>query len=130
MAPILTGTRSCTGRANVNSPSYLKNSPSKVIAPSSSRVRTTFSPSTVRDSGLVVVQSMPCWASNPKFPLPSTTSARPPVSSSRVAADWAMSAGSRRTTPERLGPMRICDVCEAAAANSSHRSLCQVSSAA
>jgi hypothetical protein len=69
-------------------------------------------------------------ASRPKFPLPRTTSHRPPVSSSSVAADWAISVGSRSTTPERLGPMRIPEVCCDAAANSSQRSLCQVSSAA
>jgi hypothetical protein len=100
------------------------------MAPSSSSVRTTFTPSMTRESGLVVFQSILYSASRPKFPLPRTTSARPPVSSSSVAAAWAMSEGSRRTTPERLGPMRICDVCCDAAAKSSQRSLCQVSSAA
>ena len=33
-----------------------------------------------------------------------THSARPPVSSSSVAAAWAISVGSRSTTPDRLGP--------------------------
>ena len=59
-----------------------------------------------------------------------THSARPPVSSSSVAAAWAISVGSRRTTPERLGPNRMLVVLSAAAANSNHMSLCHVSSAA
>ena len=83
-----------------------------------------------RDSGFVFVQSILYSASRPKLPLDSTTSARPPVSSSRVAAACAMSVGSRRTTAETLGPMRIRSVRAAAAAKSSQRSLCQVSSAA
>jgi hypothetical protein len=83
-----------------------------------------------RESGLVPFQSMPYWARRPKLPLDSTTSARPPVSSSRVAVACAMSVGSRRTTPETLGPNRMFVVCWAAAANSSHMSLCHVSSAA
>ena len=76
------------------------------------------------------VQSMPYWASRPKLPLPSTTSARPFVSSSSVAAAWAIRLGSRSTTPETLGPNRMFCVLSAAAANSSQRSLCHVSSAA
>ena len=130
IAPILSGTRSCTGRAKVNRPLYWKNSPSKVIAPSSRKVRMTCMPSFTRESGLVLVQSMLYCASRPKLPLPSTTSARPSVSSSSVAAACAISVGSRSTTPDTLGPKRTFVVLSAAAANSSHRSLCQVSSAA
>ncbi len=100
------------------------------MAPSSSSVRTTCTPSITRDSGLVSFQSILYSASSPKLPLDSTTSARPLVSSSRVAGACAMRVGSRSTTPETLGPIRICSVCPAAAAKSSHRSLCQVSSAA
>jgi hypothetical protein len=83
-----------------------------------------------RDSGFVVDQSMPYWASRPKLPDDSATSARPEVSSSSVAAAWAISVGSRSTTVDTLGPNRTCSVCPAAAANSNQRSLCQVSSAA
>jgi hypothetical protein len=90
----------------------------------------TFVPSITRERGLVPVQSILYWASSPKLPLPITTSARPFVSSSRVAVAWAISVGSRSTTPETLGPKRTFVVLSAAAANSSHRSLCQVSSAA
>ena len=96
--------------------------------PSSSRVRTTCTASLTRESGFLA-QSMPYCASRPKLPLESTTSARPLLSSSSVAAAWAISVGSRSTTPETLGPIRICDVSAAAAAKSSQRS-CQVSSAA
>ncbi len=70
------------------------------------------------------------WASRPKFPHESTASARPLVSSSRVATDWAISVGSRSTTEDKLGPKRMLVVSAAAAANSSQRSLCHVSSAA
>ena len=108
----------------------MKNSPSKVMAPSSSSVRMTWTPSLTRESGLVWAQSILYCASRPKLPDPSTTSARPFVSSSRVAAAWAISVGSRSTTPDRLGPKRMFVVSLAAAAKSSHRSLCQVSSAA
>ena len=90
----------------------------------------TSTPSLTRESGLVFDQSMPYCASSPKLPLESTTSARPFVSSSSVAAACAMRVGSRSTTPETLGPIRIWLVSAAAAAKSSHRSLCQVSSAA
>ena len=90
----------------------------------------TWCASLVRDSGLVVVQSMPYWASSPKLPLEITASARPPDSSSRVAMDWAINVGSRSTTDDRLGPKRMFSVCIAAAANSNHMSLCHVSSAA
>nr|WP_255614844.1 hypothetical protein [Saccharopolyspora sp. 6V] len=93
-------------------------------------MRITWCASRTRDSGFVRAQSMPYWASNPKFPLEITTSARPPVSSSRVAAACAISVGSRSVTGETLGPNRMRRVRAAAAANSSHRSLCQVSSAA
>jgi hypothetical protein len=79
---------------------------------------------------LVFVQSMPYCASRPKLPLESTTSARPPLSSSRVAAAWAISVGSRSMTPETLGPILIWEVSADAAANRSHRSFHQVSSAA
>src|SRR4028119_2102688 len=79
------------------------------MAPSSRKVRMTFTPSTTRDSGFVVFQSVLYCASRPKLPLERTTSARPPVSSSRVAAAWAMSVGSRRATAETLGPLRTRD---------------------
>ena len=58
IAPIMIGIRSCTGRAKVKSPLYLKKSPSKVIAPSSRNVRITWCASFTRESGLVFVQSM------------------------------------------------------------------------
>ena len=83
-----------------------------------------------RDSGLVPFQSTSYWASKPKLPLPRTASARPFVSSSRVATAWAISVGSRNVTADTLEPKRTRDVWAAAAANSNHRSLCQVSSAA
>ena len=101
-----------------------------MIAPSSSKVRITSTPSLTRESGLVFFQSMPCIASSPKLPLESTTSARPSDSSSRVAAACAISVGSRSTTPETLGPIRMFVVSAAAAAKSSQRSFHQVSSAA
>ena len=101
-----------------------------MIAPSSRNVRITWWASLTRDSGLVRAQSMPYWASSPKLPLEITHSARPPVSSSSVAAAWQISVGSRSVIGDRLGPNRMFSVCPAAAANSSHRSLCQVSSAA
>ncbi|MCP9967938.1 hypothetical protein LUX57_24635 [Actinomadura madurae] len=79
---------------------------------------------------MVFAQSILYWASTPKLPLPRTTSARPPVSSSSVAAACAMRDGSRSVTADTDGPRRICEVFAAAAANSSHRSLCHGSSAA
>jgi len=93
-------------------------------------VRTTWCASLRRDNGFVFAQSMPYWASSPKLPDPSTHSARPPVSSSRVAVAWAISDGSRSVTADSDGPNRMFFVLSAAAANSSQRSLCQVSSAA
>ena len=101
-----------------------------MIAPSSSSVRITWTASLTRESGFVLAQSMLYCASRPKLPLDTATSARPSVSSSSVAAACAIRVGSRSTTPETLGPIRIWLVCAAAAANSSQRSLCQVSSAA
>ena len=52
--------------------------------------------SLMRENGLIVFQSVPYWASMPKLPQEMTPSARPPVSSSRVASAWQMSVGSRR----------------------------------
>ena len=79
---------------------------------------------------MVFAQSMSYCASSPKLPLESTTSARPPLSSSRVAAACAISVGSRSTTPDTLGPILIWEVSADAAAKSSQRSFHQVSSAA
>ena len=101
-----------------------------MIAPSSRKVRITWCASCTRDSGRRLAQSMWYWASRPKLPHEMTHSARPPVSSSSVATACVISVGSRRMMPDTLGPKRICRVLSAAAANSSHMSLCQVSSAA
>ena len=128
IAPIRSGMRSCTGRANVKSPLYWKKSPWKVIAPSSRNVRMTCSASFRRDSGLRFCQSIPYWAIRPKLPVETTHSALPPDSSSSVASAWQMSVGSRRKTCVTLGPKRMFCVLSAAAPNSTQRSLCQVSS--
>ena len=130
MAPIFSGRCSWTGRAKVNSPLYEKNSPSCVIPPSSMKVRITWSDSFTRDSGFVCFQSMLYCASRPKLPLPTTASARPFDSSSKVQTACAIRVGSRSVTGETLGPKRIRVVSAAAAANRSQRSRCQVSSAA
>ena len=81
-------------------------------------MRITWWASFTLDSGLMPVQSVAYWASRLKFPLEMTHSARPPVSSSRVATAWATRVGSRNAIGARLGPMRIWPVCDAAAANS------------
>ena len=128
MPPMRSGMRSCTGRANVKSPLYWKKSPWKVIAPSSRKVRMTCSASLSRESGFWRSHSMPYCASSPKLPVETTHSARPPESSSSVASDWQISVGSRRNTCVTLGPKRMRSVLSAAAANSTQRSLCQVSS--
>ena len=67
-------------------------------------------------------------SSRPRLPKLTTASARPPDSSSSVASIWQMCVGSRRITCVTLGPRRMFFVLSAAAANSSHMSLCQVSS--
>ena len=72
--------------------------------------------SLTREKGLIPFQSTSYWASIPKLPQEMTPSARPPVSSSRVASAWQMSVGSRRYTLERLGPKRTLVVLSAAAA--------------
>ena len=81
-----------------------------------------------RDSGFWLAQSIPYWASSPKLPVETISSVRPPVSSSSVAICWQISVGSRRNTCVTFGPKRMRSVLSAAAANSTHRSLCQVSS--
>jgi hypothetical protein len=90
MAPIFTGTRSCTGRAAVTTPRYAKKSPWKSIDPSSSNVRTTWCASRNRAIGRVPRHCTPYCSSIAMFPMPMTTSARPPLSSSNVAASCAM----------------------------------------
>ena len=128
MPPISSGMRSCTGRAAVNRPVYWKKSPSKSILPSSRKVRITCRASLRRDSGFWCSQSMWYCCIIPKLPVETTASMRPSVSSSSVASCWQMRVGSRRKTWVTLGPKRIRSVLSAAAANSTHRSLCQVSS--
>ena len=128
--PISSGIRSCTGRAAVNRPLYLKKSPSKSILPSSRNVRITYSASRRRESGFWLAQSRWYCAIRPKLPVETTHSVRPPVISSSVASCWQISVGSRRNTCVTLGPKRIRSVLSAAWANSVHRSLCQVSSTA
>ena len=128
IAPILIGICSWTGRANVYRPEYLKKSPSNVIAPSSRKVRITCMASFSRDSGLRPSQSMLYCASRPKLPVETTISVRPFVSSSSVAICWQISVGSLRNTCVTFGPKRMLRVSRAAAANSTQRSLCQVSS--
>ncbi len=128
MPPISSGMRSCTGRAAVNRPVYSKKSPLKSIFPSSRKVRMTCSASFRRDSGFLAAQSMWYCCISPKLPVETTASIRPPVSSSSVASCWQISVGSRRNTCVTLGPKRMFCVLSAAAANSTHRSLCHVSS--
>ena len=72
--------------------------------------------------------SIPCCGSIEMFPKLTTISARPFVSWSSVAAICTTWAGSRRITWVTLGPIRICVVLSAAAANSSHMSFHHVSS--
>ncbi len=72
------------------------NWPSYVIAPLSRKVRMTSCASLTRENGLIAFQSTPYCESMPKLPQEMTPSARPPVSSSRVASAWQMSVGSRR----------------------------------
>ena len=124
------GIRSWTGRAAVNRPVYWKKSPSKSILPSSRKVRITWSASRRRESGFWFSQSRWYCAIRPKLPVETTASVRPPVISSSVASCWQISVGSRRNTWVTFGPKRIRSVLSAAAANSTHRSLCQVSSTA
>ena len=128
IAPILIGILSWTGRANVYRPLYLKKSPSNVIAPSSRKVRITWMASFRRESGFWPSQSILYCDSRPKLPVETTISVRPPVSSSSDAICWQISVGSRRKTCVTFGPKRTCFVSRAAAANSTQRSLCQVSS--
>ena len=123
IAPSLSGTRSWTGRAAVNRPVYLKNSPWWSILPVSSMVRMTSMPSLTRARGRLPFHSTWYWLSMTRLPKLTTASARPPVSSSRVASCWAIRVGSRRITWVTLGPMRMLRVLSAAAANSSHMSL-------
>ena len=52
--------------------------------------------SLTRENDLIVFQSTAYCDSIPKLPHEITPSARPPVSSSRVASAWQMSVGSRR----------------------------------
>ena len=106
----------------------MKKSPSNVIAPSARNVRITWMASFSRDSGFWFAQSIPYCDSSPKLPVETTSSMRPFVSSSSVAICWQISVGSRRKTCVTLGPKRMRSVLSAAAANSVHGSLCQVSS--
>jgi hypothetical protein len=88
----------------------------------------TCSASFRRESGLLCSQSMLYWDRSPKFPVETTHSARPFDISSSVASAWTMSVGSRRNTCVTFGPKRMRSVSRAAAPNSTHRSLCHVSS--
>ena len=81
-----------------------------------------------RESGFLCSQSIWYCCIIPKLPVETTASMRPPVSSSSVASCWQMSVGSRRKTWVTFGPKRIRLVLSAAAAKSTQRSLCQVSS--
>jgi hypothetical protein len=82
-----------------------------------------------RAIGFVPRRSTPyCW-SIAKLPVLKTSSARPPVSSSSVAACCAMIVGSLTMTCVTSGPIRSVEVRAAAAANSDHMSLWYVSSA-
>ena len=69
MAPILIGIRSWTGRAEVNNPVHLKNSPSWSSSPSSRNVRITCIASRKRDSGRRLAQSRWYCSSITKFPI-------------------------------------------------------------
>ena len=83
----------------------------------------TSKPSRTRARGRLPFHSMLYWLSIPRFPKLTAASARPPVNSSSVASIWATSVGSRRIRWVTFGPIRICLVLSAAAANSSHGSL-------
>ena len=128
IAPILIGIRSWTGRANVYRPLYWKKSPSNVIAPSSRKVRITWMASFRRESGFWPAQSIPYCASRPKLPVETTISG---AAAGELVERRHLLADQRRLAQEDVRDVRAeadALVLSRGGANSTQRSLCQVSS--